>query len=90
MIINQKYSDAVITKYVAPTNTKPARIRVRDISGKYKYFSYEYSEQPRKNHEIASRFALEYRGYKPDEWQIISAWLPDNTMSHVFIQVIGN
>ena len=85
LMLVQKYNDAVITKYIPATDTKAARIQVRDISGKRKYFAIDYEVSIKEQHQNAAKFALEYRGYNPVDYDIVSVWMPDNSMVHAFI-----
>ena len=81
-------SDAIVTKYHGPTNTKPSRISVFMLDGTKKYFSYDHELTIMENHKAAAKIAIESDTH-PDFHSTIkgcAVWNKDNSMSHIFFQ----
>ena len=65
------YSVAIESKFIAPTNTKGDRIRVRALSagGKSKMYSYDYGMNDIENHESAIGMFLHEQEWF-GEWRV--------------------
>ena len=75
---------AIITRYLGPTNTKPARIKASAEGVKSKVWSCDELAHPTKSvhHEAATSFALRY-GWPT---KLASGGLPNGDWVHCFIQ----
>ena len=81
-------SDAIVTKYHGPTDTKPARISVIMLDGKKKFFSYEHELTVKENHKASAKCAIE-SDTNPDfhdKLKGYAVWIGADTMAHIFFQ----
>lgn len=56
--LQQINSYAIVTKYFGPTDTKPSRIGVKLLNGRWKYYSYDHELTAKENHQSAAMKAI--------------------------------
>lgn len=79
--------NAIITKYVGPTNTKPARIvaTVKSPSKKVSYsMSYDHELTPFNNHVAAAKALVQKHFTIKANWDLLGA---DHDKGYAFIVI---
>lgn len=76
---------AIQTKYIAPTNTKPARIKATVQAGSVT-LSWEYGLDVEENHKAACVALRERLGWVGQYYtDMVGGQLPDGTYAWVFL-----
>lgn len=79
---------AIITKYLGPTDTKGSRFKAPCSAGSVTV-SYDYSLGSTENHQAAAQALCEKLGWTTDRapgfQHMVSGGLPDGSYCHVFV-----
>lgn len=76
---------AILTKYIGPTNTKGTRIKA-ECAAKSLTVSWDHSVDVQENHEQAAAQLAEVLGWGPDYGTLMSGCLPSGDYCHVFVK----
>ena len=84
MFSEVKMRQAIITKYIAPTNTKGTRISVKASAGR-KFYDWDHNRDTDNNHEHAARLFAGSLGWT-QYFDLVGGSLPDNS-GYCFVAV---
>lgn len=76
---------AIITKYLGPTNTMGSRIKARAYAGSITV-TYDHAIDSDANHKRAATALADKYGWLDDGTKMVSGSLPDNT-GYAFLMV---
>lgn len=69
---------AIVTKFLGPTNFRGSRIKVKAYAGS-KTYSWDYALNVEQNHSRAAQSFAKHMGWLGDGWDLRGGSMPDGT-----------